>query len=76
MHEEIKETKEISKVKHAADIIGEWGNWQRKLFIYLFLLDVIGAFNNMGYSFYTFEVGFWCENVPQDYKIYIFTFSM
>ena len=76
MDKGIKETKEISKVSHVADIIGEWGNWQRNLFIYLFLLDVIGALNNMGYSFYTFQVEFWCEDVPQDYKVYIFTFSL
>ena len=72
MTKEIKESKENKQVNHVADIIGEWGNWQRSLFIYLFLLDIIGALNNMGYSFYTFQVEFWCDDVPWDYKVYMF----
>ena len=70
MTQEIKKTKEnTEEVKHVADIIGEWGNWQRTLFIYLFLMDAIAALNNMGYSFHAFEVDFWCHDVPEDYKV-------
>ena len=65
---EMKKTKEV---KHVADIIGEWGNWQRQLFIYMFTLEIIGAFNNMGYSFNAFQTDFWCEDVPNDYKVYL-----
>ena len=67
MSKEIEKTKEV---KYVADIIGEWGNWQRQLFIYLFILNIIVAFNNMGYSFYAFETDFWCEDVPKDYKVH------
>ena len=36
MNQEIKQTKQISvEVKHVSDIIGEWGNCQRALFIYI-----------------------------------------
>ena len=69
MTQEIKKPKENTEVKHVADIIGEWGNWQRTLFIYLFILDVIAALNNMGYSFHAFEMNFWCDDVPEDYQV-------
>ena len=74
MSKEIKETKKISEVKHVSDIIGEWGNWQRNFFIYLFIVDIIVAFSKMGYSFSAFEVELWYEDVPKDYKVYIFIF--
>ena len=69
MTEEIKKTEEKTEVKHVADIIGEFGNWQRALFIYLFLMEILVAVNNMGYSFHAFQVDFWCEDVPEDYKV-------
>ena len=69
MDKKIEETKEKSQVKHVADIIGEWGNWQRTLFIYAFIFDLISAFNNMGYSFYAFKVDFWCHDVPDNYQV-------
>mgnify|MGYP007023914409 CR=1 FL=1 len=70
MNFEMKKTKEV---KHVADIIGEWGNWRRHFFIYLFIQDIIGSFNNMGYSFNAFETDFWCEDVPKDYKVLIYS---
>ena len=66
MSKEIKKTKEV---KHVADIIGEWGNYQCQLLIILFIRFIILAFNNMGYSFNAFKTDFWCEDVPKDYKV-------
>ena len=68
MDKKIQETKEF-QVKHVADIIGEWGNWQRALFIYASILGIFAALNNIGYTFHAFQVDFWCEDVPEDYKV-------
>ena len=69
MDQKIEETKQKPQVKHVADIIGEWGNWQRTLFVYSFMLGIIAALNNMGYSFHAFEIDFWCHDVPHDYRV-------
>ena len=65
MDKKTEETKE----KHIADIIGEWGNWQRTLFIYSFTFELISALNNMGYSFHAFKIDFWCHDVPDNYQV-------
>ena len=61
---------EMLKMNHIADIVGEWGKWQRHLSIYIFILWAASAFNNMGYSFYTYDVEFWCSDVPIDYPVF------
>ena len=70
---EMKKTKEV---KHVADVIGEWGNWQRQLFIYYFLVDIVNSLSNMGYSFTAFEQDFWCEDVPEDYKVNLYILKL
>ncbi len=61
--------KEEESVKHIADVVGEWGQWQRHLFWYLFLLSAVSALNNMGYSFHSYDVDFWCSDVPIHYPV-------
>ena len=62
--------KEEESVKHIADIVGEWGQWQRHLFWYCFLLSTASAINNMGYSFHSYNVDFWCSDVPINYPVF------
>jgi hypothetical protein len=62
--------KEEESVKHIADIVEEWGHWQRHLFWYCFLLSAVAALNNMGYSFHSYNVDFWCSDVPIDYPVF------
>jgi hypothetical protein len=50
--------KDEESVKNIADIVGEWGQWQRHLFWYYFLLSAVSALNNVGYSFHSYNVGF------------------
>ncbi len=57
------------KVQHVTDIIGEFGQWQLWLAIYDFLINIVSAFNNMGYTFHAFKVDFWCDDVPEDYLV-------
>ncbi len=61
--------KEEESVKHIADIVGEWGKWQSHLFWYFFLLSAVSALNNMGYSFHSYDVDFWCSDVPIHYPV-------
>jgi hypothetical protein len=56
-------------VKHIADIVGEWGKWQKHLFCYIFILWAVAAINNMAHSFHTFSVDFWCSDVPVHYPV-------
>jgi hypothetical protein len=63
------ENESKKKVQHVTDIVGEFGQWQLWLAIYVFLIDIVSAFNNMGYTFHAFKVDFWCEDVPQDYHV-------
>jgi hypothetical protein len=62
--------KEEESVKHIADIVGEWGRWQRHFFFYCFLLSTASAVNNMGYAFHSYNVDFWCSDVPIDYPVF------
>ncbi len=64
--------KEEESVKHIADIVGEWGEWQISihLFWYCFLLSAVSALNNMGYSFHSNNVDFWCIDVSVDYSVF------
>jgi hypothetical protein len=62
--------KEEESVKHIADIVGEWGQWQRHLFCYFFILSAVTALNNLGYSFHSYNVDFWCSDVPIHYPVF------
>jgi hypothetical protein len=62
--------KEEESVKHIADIVGEWGQWQRHLFWYFFLLSAVSALNNIRYIFHSYNVDFWCSDVPIDYPVF------
>ncbi|CAG2118725.1 unnamed protein product, partial [Medioppia subpectinata] len=55
-------------VKHIGDIVGEWGKWQFRLFIFCFIQESVSALNNMGYSFMAYDNDFWCSDVPPDYQ--------
>jgi hypothetical protein len=50
--------KEEKSVKHIADIVGEWGQWQKHLLWYCFLLSAVSALENMGYTFHTYSIDF------------------
>jgi hypothetical protein len=50
--------------------VEEWVKWQRHLFWYCFLLSAVSALNNMGYSFHSYNVDFWCSDVPIDYPVF------
>ena len=56
-----------SSVQHVTDMIGEFGRWQMWLLVYIFLIDIVSAFNNMGFTFHAYKTDFWCADVPQDY---------
>jgi hypothetical protein len=62
--------KEEKSVKHIADIVGEWGQWQKHLLWYCFLLSAVSALENMGYTFHTYSIDFWCSDVPIDYPVF------
>ncbi len=62
--------KEKESAKHIADIVGEWGKWQRHLVCYCFLLWAASALNNMGYTFHSYNVDFWCSDVPIHYPVF------
>jgi hypothetical protein len=62
--------KEKESAKHIADIVGEWGKWQTHLFCYCFILWAAVATSSMGYSFHTYNVDFWCSDVPIDYPVF------
>ncbi|CAG2162928.1 unnamed protein product [Oppiella nova] len=52
--------------KHVANILGEWGRWQFKWTVFVFVMMAISAINNMGYAFHAFDNDFWCSDVPPD----------
>ncbi|CAG2100137.1 unnamed protein product [Medioppia subpectinata] len=54
------------KVKHIADIVGEWGKWQSLFFTHCILLWATEAFVNMGFVFHTKRVDFWCADTPNN----------
>ncbi len=41
--------KEEESVKHITDIVREWGQWQKHLFWYCFVLSAFSALNNIRY---------------------------
>jgi hypothetical protein len=65
-----KEKGEIKKeVKYVADIIGEWGRWQLVLSSFMFIVEIVTAISNMGYSFHAFDVDYWCHDVPHNFEV-------
>ena len=59
----------VKEVKYLADIIGEWGKWQLILTAFVFVLDLVTAINNMGYTFHAFSVDYWCDDVPVHFEV-------
>ncbi|RWS24126.1 organic cation transporter protein-like protein [Leptotrombidium deliense] len=55
------------QVTSAADIIGEWGPWQRKLIIFFTCVYAISPFQNLGIMFYAPKIKFWCVR-PEGYE--------
>ncbi|CAG2162653.1 unnamed protein product [Oppiella nova] len=55
------------EAKQISDLVGEWGIWQRNLTIFVFILTALNAYNDLSYTFHTYEVDYWCKDVPNDY---------
>ena len=64
--------KESSQVRHISDIAGEWGKWQRDLTIFVFIIQALNSYNDLSYSFHSYETNFWCNDFPNEYKVLFF----
>ena len=49
-------------VKHASDIIGNWGPVQRKVFLFFILLYIVAPFQNLSMVFYAPKLNFYCHD--------------
>ena len=68
----IGEVKPFRKsVSAVTDIVGEWGKWQFSFTSFYFIQWIVGALNNIGYTFHAYNNDYWCSDVPQDYPVYI-----
>lgn len=67
--EDVFSEKEINKeMLDVADIIGEDGKWQRKIFYMTLVCNITTAWNHLGISFLAFPVDYWCSR-PQGMNI-------
>jgi OCT family organic cation transporter-like MFS transporter 4/5 len=51
---------EDSDVKHASDIIGDWGPVQSKVFIFFVCIYTVGPFQNLSLVFFAPKLDFYC----------------
>lgn len=58
------ESKKDEDIRHATDIIGEWGPYQRNVLIIITALYCIAPFQSLGVVFYTPKLDFWCKRPP------------
>ena len=63
-----------SEIMDVSDITGDWGPWQRNIFLFLFTGAIFSAFHGLGVTFYAPDIEFWCsddaENVDPDESIW------
>jgi OCT family organic cation transporter-like MFS transporter 4/5 len=45
-----------------SDITGDWGPWQRNIFLFLFFGAMFSAFHGLGLSFYAPDIDYWCAD--------------
>ena len=51
-----------SDVKHASDIIGNWGPIQRKVFLFFVIIYTVGPFQNLSLVFFAPKLDFYCQD--------------
>lgn len=49
------------EVMDVSDITGDWGSWQRNIFLFLFSGAIFSAFHGLGLTFYAPDIDFWCS---------------
>ncbi len=57
------------KVSHITDLVGGFGRWQFLFGALSFFYIMVSSFNSIGYSFHSFNIEFWCDDVPLDYQV-------
>src|SRR5437870_1001366 len=63
--EDIKSTLGVTGV---ADIVGDFGRWQKVIFSFFFACGIFSAWNGLALSFYAPDVKHWCEdNNPKSF---------
>lgn len=59
----------VSKIEHITDVIGDWGNWQRNIFLCYLSVAIFSAFHNLGMSLMAPKVNFWCKGIPARFRV-------
>lgn len=60
--EDVDEESSITCVSH---IIGEFGPWQRRFFVYYSIIYILNVFHNTGIVYYSALSDFWCRDRVQ-----------
>lgn len=58
-------------VKSVTDIIGSWGRFQRRIFIFFVSIYIMSPFQNLNLPFIAPKLDFWCldnENLGQNHR--------
>lgn len=58
------------------DVVGDWGKWQRDIFLFYASLAIFSAFNNLGLSLMSPKVDFWCKGTPAAFRVRLFFFCL
>lgn len=61
---DLNENDNSDQIKHASDIIGSFGPFQRNILIFLVILYFVAPFQNAGIVFYTPTLNFTCHRPP------------
>ena len=59
-----KDEEKVYDIKHASDIYGDWGPYQRNCLIYMISIYLVASFQNIGITFYSAPIGYHCKLPP------------